>query len=112
MKLLVIVAQDADASRLRDALVKNKIPVTKLSSTGGFLRKGSTTFISGIKDSQVEFVEQLVDLNSQKRTVVQPSPADVPQRSTPNAVSSQKPQKVDVGGATVFVLDVEEFVKL
>ena len=40
MKLLIIVVQDADATRLRDALTRNAIPFTKLASTGGFLRRG------------------------------------------------------------------------
>lgn len=105
MKLIVIIVQDADAPKLRDALVKNKIPVTRLSSTGGFLRRGSTTFISGVQDDQVEFVQRLVDSNSQKRSVPPPGAVDVTMRDEARA-------KVDVGGATVFVLNVAEFEKV
>ncbi len=112
MKLLVIIVQDADAPRLQDALVKNRIPVTKLSSTGGFLRRGSTTFISGVKDDQVDFVEHLVDSNSRMRTVVQPSLGDVPMRKMLDVTPGKEPQKFAIGGATVFILDVEEFEKV
>lgn len=56
-RLIVIVVQDADALRLRAALVKNQTPVTRLSSAGGFLLRGNTSLISGVKDDRVEFVQ-------------------------------------------------------
>ena len=112
MKLLIIIVQDADAKRLRDALSNDSILFTKLASTGGFLRQGVCTFVSGVADHQVERVKQIVDQNSSKRTVpVLPLPsAEAP--ATPNGFLNRNTPGVDVGGATVFELNVREFVKL
>lgn len=84
MKLLIIIVQDADAARLRDALTDNKVPFTKLTSTGGFLRKGVCTFISGVADHQVEQVKHIVDQNSRQRTVPVPPLPSVEAPATPN----------------------------
>ncbi len=112
MKLLIIIVQDADAKRLRDGLSNDKIPFTKLASTGGFLRKGVCTFISGVADHQVEQVKHIVDQNSRQRTVPVPPLPSVEAPATPNGFLNRNPPQVDVGGANVFELNVEEFVKL
>lgn len=112
MKLLVIIVQDADASRLRDALSKNGVPFTKLASTGGFLRQGVCTFISGIADDQVERVKQVVDQNSRKRTVPVPVWPSIEMSDMADALFDEDAPHVDVGGATVFVLNVAEFEKV
>ncbi len=88
----------------------DKIPFTKLASTGGFLRKGVCTFISGVADHQVEQVKQIVDQNFKKRTV--PPLPSIEAPATPNGFFNRNPPQVDVGGTTVFELNVEEFVKL
>jgi len=112
MKLLVIIVQHADAGRLRDAFTQHQVPFTKLASTGGFLRRGVCTFVSGVADDHVEKVKQLVERNSQKRMATakeQPS-ADI--AGVASTYLGQHAAKVEVGGATVFELNVEEFVKL
>lgn len=112
MTLLIIVVQDADARRLRDAFSNNRIPFTKLASTGGFLRQGVCTFLSGIADDRVEQVKQIIDQNSKKRTAPVPSPTSAEMAGVANAVLDQNASKVEIGGATVFALNVQEFVKL
>ena len=42
MKLIIAIVQDEDASRLVNQLMKNGYGVTKLATTGGFLRAGNT----------------------------------------------------------------------
>lgn len=54
MKLLVILVQDADAGRLRDAFSRHQIPFTKLASASSLLRRGVCTFVSGVAAGQVE----------------------------------------------------------
>lgn len=44
MKLVVTIVQDKDSNRLSNAFIESDIRATKLSSTGGFLRSGNTTF--------------------------------------------------------------------
>jgi uncharacterized protein YaaQ len=112
MKLLLIIVQEDDVSRLRDALSKEGVPYTKLSSTGGFLRRGACTFLTGIEDDQVSRVKQLVEDNSRKRTAPMPEWTSFEMSDMSDALREQDVPHVKVGGATVFVLNVEEFVKL
>ena len=53
MKLVLAVIQDADASALIRVLSQNAFEVTKLASTGGFLREGNTTLMIGVDDDRL-----------------------------------------------------------
>lgn len=108
MKLLVAVVQDKDSNRLSNALVEANFQATKLASTGGFLKAGSTTFLIGVEDEQVDEVKQVIQENCKTREqlVAPVSPMGG------NADSYVPyPVEVQVGGATVFQLNVEEFEK-
>ncbi|TMW69976.1 cyclic-di-AMP receptor [Alteribacter natronophilus] len=108
MKLIVAVVQDKDSNRLSDALVDNKFQATKLASTGGFLKAGNTTFMIGTEDEHVQDVLTIIKDNckSREQLVAPISPMGG------NADSYVPyPVEVQVGGATVFVLPVEEFEK-
>ena len=54
MKLIVAIVQDEDAGRLVSALMDKGFGVTKLATTGGFLRAGNTTLISGVEDDKLQ----------------------------------------------------------
>ena len=54
MKLIVAIVQDEDAVRLVSALMEKGFGVTKLATTGGFLRAGNTTLISGVDDEKLD----------------------------------------------------------
>jgi hypothetical protein len=54
MKLLVFVTEYSVADPTVDALVEQGFRVTRLASTGGFLRKGNTTLLVGVEDSAVD----------------------------------------------------------
>ncbi len=54
MKLLVFVTEYSAADVAVDALVEQGFRVTRLASTGGFLRKGNTTLLVGVEDSAVD----------------------------------------------------------
>ncbi|MCE7791827.1 cyclic-di-AMP receptor [Salipaludibacillus sp. CUR1] len=108
MKLIMAVVQDKDSNRLSDALVERDFQATKLASTGGFLKAGNTTFMIGVKDKEVEQVLEIIKDNCQSREqLVAPiSPMGG------NADSYVPyPVEVQVGGATVFILPVEQFEK-
>ena len=49
MKLILAVVQDQDSTRLMNAMVEHNFRVTKLASTGGFLKSGNTTIMIGTK---------------------------------------------------------------
>ncbi len=108
MKMVIAVVQDRDVAKLVDALMDQRIGVTKLSSTGGFLKSGNTTLLIGVKDEQVEEVKEIVSKNCKARErIVTPV---APVAGAPDAYMSY-PVKVLEGGANVFVIDVEEYHK-
>lgn len=56
MKLLFMIVRDTDADNVLQGLVDNQYRVTRVASTGGFLRHGNVTFMSGVEDAQVDQV--------------------------------------------------------
>ena len=107
MKLILAIVSNEDSSALMTELNKANFQVTKLATTGGFLRVGNTTLIVGTEDDKVEEVLEIIKTESRQRTEVIPSTAtyDVGRYAS-------FPVEVQVGGATVFVIDVEQFVKM
>ncbi|SDC73793.1 cyclic-di-AMP receptor [Shouchella lonarensis] len=106
MKLIMAVIQDKDSTRLSDALMKANFRATKLSSTGGFLKSGNTTFLIGVDEGAVDEAMAIIKDNchSREQIVAPISPMGG------NADSYVPyPVEVQVGGATVFVLPVEQF---
>lgn len=108
MKLVVAIVQDQDASSLVEDLTDKDFRVTKLASTGGFLKAGNTTLLSGVEDDKVADVIKVIEDNCRTReittsllTVTMPGDTYIPY-----------PLEVKVGGATVFVLDVEQYVRI
>ena len=109
MKLIMAIVHDKDAHNLADVLVTQKMQATKLASTGGFLREGNTTFLIGVDEERVEEIIQLIRNNCQSRTQTV-----TPVYPVGNSVETgiTYPTEILVGGATVFVIDVEQFLKL
>lgn len=60
MKLIITIVQDQEAPHLLDSLTKRGLKVTKLASTGGFLKQGNTTLMIGVDDGQVETVKEII----------------------------------------------------
>jgi len=109
VKLLLTIVQDADAAGLQDALAKQGLQSTKLASTGGFLREGNTTLLIGVDDDDVGRVTTVIhDTCRQRSKVVS---AGSPIHALEGVFASQ-PMQVPVGGAIVFVLAVESFVRV
>ncbi|GAA0353270.1 cyclic-di-AMP receptor [Bacillus horti] len=106
MKLIIAVVQDKDSNRLSNALVKAEFRATKLASTGGFLKAGNSTFLIGVDDDKTDAVLEIIKLNCQSREqlVAPVSPMGG------NADSYVPyPVEIQVGGATVFIVPVEQF---
>ena len=111
MKLIFAVIRDKDANGAIDGLAQAHIGVTKLASTGGFLRDGNTTLMIGVEDDRVEKVMEILKDNCAKRTeteIVMPHGT----RGIPAWGVGCPPMKVEVGGATLFIIEVAEFKKL
>jgi uncharacterized protein YaaQ len=60
MKLMFVVVHDVDADAVVQSLVENHYRVTRMASTGGFLRHGNVTLMTGIEENQVQPVIDLL----------------------------------------------------
>lgn len=63
MKLIIAILRDEDSDTVSTALVTAGYRVTRIASTGGFLRRGSTTLMVGVEDDQVDGAIQVVREN-------------------------------------------------
>ena len=109
MKLIIAIVQDEDASRLVSNLMNEGYGVTKLATTGGFLRAGNTTLLVGVDDDKFDGAMSVIEkvCKSRKQMATSPSPV-----AGTTGVYVPYPIVVMVGGATIFVLNVEQFIKM
>ena len=88
MKLMIVILDDKDADRVVDALIEKEFRVTRVASTGGFLRRGNTTLLTGLQPERVDEAIAVI------REV----------RSEPQAAERRR--------ATIFILDTEHFEQI
>lgn len=104
MKLVVSIVNGDDEHDLTEALKKAGFQSTKISTTGGFLRAGNVTILVGVEDDKLNKVIGLISENCHRRTqYVNPLPPVM----EPGELYMPNPVEVEVGGATIFVLNVE-----
>lgn len=109
MKLIIAIVQDNDVDSLMEKLVEQNYQVTKLASTGGFFREGNTTLLIGVSQEAVPAVLEIIKDKSGRREKqnfaafhTEPNiAAIIPVEYTTN-----------VGGAVIFVLEVDQFIKI
>ena len=106
MKLITAIINKDDSKAVRKELVAAGFSVTHLSTTGGFLMSGNVTLLIGVEDEKVDQCIDLIEQNSSRRTEIIPAMANY------GAEVPGQPLEVTVGGATVFVTNVERFEKL
>lgn len=107
MKMIIAVVNSDDSNAVMRALTKNKFSVTKLATTGGFLMAGNTTFLIGVENEKVDEAIDIIASHSKKRKQVMPA-------ATSYGVGMYDPMPIEVtvGGATIFVMDIERFEKV
>lgn len=109
MKLVIAIVQDQDAHGLIEKLMKEDFRATNLASTGGLLREGNSTILVGVEKERVERVMEVIrEACSTRKQLI--SPVSAIGRSIHTFLPS--PVEITVGGATVFVLDVDQFAKV
>jgi uncharacterized protein YaaQ len=109
MKLILAIVQEKDSRKLMEALVAAEFQATMLASTGGFLREGNSTILIGTDEHRVDPALAVIQKTCRVREqLVSPLPPVV----EPVDSYISYPVKVQVGGATVFVLDVDRLVKI
>ncbi|MDU1414524.1 MAG: cyclic-di-AMP receptor [Clostridium sp.] len=109
MKLIIAIVQDDDAMDLIDILTENGLRVTKLATTGGFLKAGNTTLMIGVEAEKVDtvlgYIEEICKVR--KQLISSPSPV-----AGSTGVYVPYPIEVNIGGATIFVVDVDKFLRV
>lgn len=95
MKLIIAIIQDEYINKVSKALLEEKIKTTKLASTGGFLKSGSTTLFIGVEDDQVDRVVDLIREISMSREV-----------------QRDGEEYVTVGGANLFIMNMADYIRI
>jgi uncharacterized protein YaaQ len=113
MKLVIAVVRDEYAAVLTERLTQKGFGATKLASTGGFLKAGNTTFLIGVPAAQLEEMLGIIRTTcpSKKSIKGDLTFAEGSLKHAASLPAQALPQEVAVGGATVFVLDVERMIK-
>ena len=107
MKLIFAIINNDDSHAVQSALTKGGIQATKLASSGGFLMAGNTTFMICSEDDKLEEIIEIIRKHSHRRKQFVPNSASYGIGSY-----TSFPVEVTVGGATVFVTNVERFEKI
>ncbi len=108
MKLVVGIVNSEDANDLLSEITKASFQATKLSTSGGFLKMGNVTVLVGVEDDKVDSLVEIFKSCCSRRTQMIPT--------TPTFLGegfiTGAPVEVTIGGATLFVLDVDKLIKL
>ena len=107
MKLIIAIISNDDSYDVLSELTKAGFDATKLSTTGGFLSAGNVTLLIGVEDSRVDDVMEILRENCSRRTQLLTA---APAYNAESFVTL--PVQVAVGGATVFVVNMDKFYKL
>ena len=108
MKMIIAIVQDEDSSRLISNLMNEGYGVTKLATTGGFLKSGNTTLLMGVDDNRFDGCMAIIEKVCKSRKQISSSPVTMGGSA---GMYAPYPIEVTVGGATVFVMTVDQFVK-
>ena len=109
MKLVTAIVQDEDAGKLVNALVKAGLRATRFQSHGGFLRARNSTILLGVEDTRLDAALRIIRENCRTRTR---SVSPLPPVMEPGEFFMPQPVEVQVGGATVFVTNVEHYERV
>ena len=108
MKLIFAIVNNDDSAVASSALNEAGFFVTRLSTTGGFLMVGNTTLLIGTDDNKTDEVIDILRKHCTTRKRMNPSTASF----GAGLRNLSLPNEVSVGGATIFVMDVESMEKI
>ena len=105
-KLLIAVVHAQDAGTLIEALRGAELRVTEVLSRGGFLQARNAMLYIGVEDDQVDAAMHLIEENCQSRT------ESLPAEPLGAFGANWIPAEVTHGGATVFVVPLDEIRRI
>ena len=107
MKLVLAIINHDDANTVTQNLTKRGFSSTKLATTGGFLMSGNVTILIGVDEEKVQEVIDIIHEFSHSRKQLIPTTTEMSYGYYPSM-----PVEVTVGGATIFVMDIERFERV
>lgn len=108
MKLVIGIVNSDDAGDLLAEITRASFQATKLSTSGGFLKMGNVTVLVGVEDEKTDEVVEIFKRCCSRRTqMISATPPFLGE-----GFISVAPVEVTIGGATLFVVDVDNFIKL
>jgi uncharacterized protein YaaQ len=106
-QLVIVIVASAQASTLMDKLSQNHYQFTKVDSSGGFLHEATLCMLVGLHHDRRTALQELIRQHCHRRKIYIPAHMDVTQiQGQPLMIEAE------VGGATMFTLDVERFEQL
>ena len=110
MKLVYAIVRNDNEDDVVSQLTRHHYSITRLSTTGGLLKKGNTTLMIGAEDDKVK---EVIDIIKQECGQRQKITVNIPYISGTTMVNySTMPMTVEVGGATIFVVNVDHYEKI
>jgi uncharacterized protein YaaQ len=107
VKLVLAIINYDDASAVTHGLTRGGFSSTRLSTTGGFLMAGNVTILVGVDEEKVQTVIDIIRERSHNRKQMIPTTSEMSYGYFPST-----PVEVTVGGATIFVVDIERFERV
>lgn len=108
MKLILAIVNNDDSARVSSALTEAGYGVTRLTTSGGFLQVGNTTLLIGTEDDATDEAIAILEKYCITRKQISPSTASFGLGMNHMSIE----EEVQVGGATIFVLDVAQMKKI
>ena len=108
MKLILAIVNNDDSARASAALTDASFSVTRLSTTGGFLMVVNTTLLIGTEDEKTEEAISILKTHCKTRKQI----CSTTSSFGVGMKHMGTPEEVCVGGATIFVLDVDHMEKI
>lgn len=99
MKLVIAIVGDQEVQDMMGDLTSKGLRVTRLSSSGGFLHRGSSTLLMGLQEDEVWLAIQVIKDYSERKKIKLLNEGDE------EALSR-------AGRATIFVVNVEDFMQV
>lgn len=99
MKLVIAIVGDQDVQDMMGDLTAKGMRVTRLSSSGGFLHRGSSTLLMGLQEDEVWLAIQIIKDYSERKKIKLLNEGDE------EALNR-------AGRVTIFVVNVEEFMQV
>lgn len=107
MKLVLAIINRDDAGAVTQSLTRQGFSSTKLATTGGFLMSGNVTILVGVDEEKVQTVLEIIREKSHSRRQMIPTTSEMNY-----GYYSSMPVEVTIGGATIFVVDIEHFERV